>query len=86
MQPVIEEIKKLITEMHRLGKPDDQGRLTVKFGVLVRDDKIANILEGLVGTLKAAKKRKIIDFQGEILLQGAHDNVDVILLQETVSE
>jgi hypothetical protein len=47
-----------------------------------RDDRIANILEGLVGTLKAAKKRKIIFFDAELLLQGVHDNVDVVLLKD----
>lgn len=54
----------------------------MKFGVLFKDDRCANIFEALVGTLKAAKKKKIVDFQGELLLQGVHDNVDVILLQE----
>lgn len=54
----------------------------MKFGVLFNDDRCANIFEALVGTLKAAKKRKVINFQGELLLQGVHDNVDIILLQE----
>jgi len=61
---------------------DAQGQHVVKFGVLFKDDRCANIFEALVGTLKAAKKKKIVDFQGELLLQGVHDNVDVILLQE----
>lgn len=61
---------------------DADGKTTVKFGVLFNDDRCANIFEALVGTLKAAKKKKIIDFQGELLLQGVHDNVDIILLQE----
>lgn len=52
----------------------------MKFGVLFNDDKCANLFEALVGTLKAAKRKKIITFQGELLLQGVHDNVDVILL------
>ena len=54
----------------------------VKFGVLFADDRCANIFEALVGTLRAAKKRKMIHFEGEMLLQGAHDNVDVVLLSE----
>jgi hypothetical protein len=33
----------------------------------------------LVGTLKAAKKKGIVDFAGQMLLQGAHDNVEIIL-------
>ena len=54
----------------------------MKFGVLFSDDRCANIFEALVGTLRAAKRKKIVTFEGELLLQGVHDNVDVILLQE----
>ena len=35
-----------------------------------------------MGTLRAAKKRSVVDFQGQLLLQGVHDDVDVILLPE----
>jgi len=54
----------------------------VKFGVLFADDRCANIFEALVGTLRAGKKRKVLHFDGEMLLQGAHDHVDVVLLLE----
>lgn len=54
-------------------------RLKVTFGVLFNDDKCANIFEALVGTLRAAKKRKILTYDGELLLQGVHDNVEIIL-------
>ncbi len=37
--------------------------------------------EALAGTMRAAKRRKLVDFDGELLLQGVHDNVDVILLE-----
>jgi hypothetical protein len=63
---------------------DDEGRrdsTQVKFGVLVRDERCADMFEGLNGTLRAAKRRKRIDFEGEMLLQGAHDDVDVVVLQ-----
>lgn len=40
---------------------------------------MVGVQESLVGTMKAAKKRGIIDFQGQMLLQGAHDNVVVTL-------
>jgi hypothetical protein len=33
----------------------------VKFGVLFADERCANIFEALVGTLRAAKKRKVCD-------------------------
>nr|XP_033791277.1 costars family protein ABRACL isoform X2 [Geotrypetes seraphini] len=75
------EVKLLVEEINRLGTRDD-GKLSVKFGVLFADDKCANLFEALVGTLKAAKRRKVVDYQGELLLQGIHDNVDVILLQD----
>lgn len=61
---------------------DGDGQTSVKFGVLFSDERCANIFEALVGTLKAAKKRKVVDFQSELLLQGVHDNVDIVLLQE----
>lgn len=59
---------------------DDEGKTSVKFGVLFHDTQVANIFEALVGTLRAAKRKKMIMFEGELLLQGVHDNVDVILL------
>lgn len=53
--------------------------LKVPFGVLFHDDRCANIFEALVGTLRAAKKRKIVTYDGELLLQGVHDNVEIVL-------
>lgn len=76
------EIKLLKEEIQRLGSKNADGQTSVKFGVLFSDDRCANIFEALVGTLKAAKKRKVVSFQSELLLQGVHDNVDIVLLQE----
>jgi len=56
------EIKLLIEQMQQLGKANADGKLVVKYGVLF--DKTADIFETLMGTLKAAKKRKIITFEG----------------------
>lgn len=53
--------------------------LKVTFGVLFHDDRCANIFEALVGTLRAAKKRKVVAYEGELLLQGVHDNVEIVL-------
>ncbi len=44
---------------------------------LFNDDKVANIFEALVGTLRAAKKKKIISYDGELLLQGVHNQVSI---------
>ncbi|KAJ7571179.1 hypothetical protein O6H91_01G153200 [Diphasiastrum complanatum] len=77
---VEEDIQLLAQEIRRLGTPRPDGSVSVKFGVLFTDDRCANLFEALVGTLRAAKKRKLLKFDGELLLQGVHDDVDVILL------
>ncbi|KAJ4832803.1 hypothetical protein Tsubulata_044945 [Turnera subulata] len=76
---VDEEIERLKEEIHRLGKIQSDGSYKVTFGVLFNDDRCANIFEALVGTLRAAKKRKILTYDGELLLQGVHDNVEIVL-------
>lgn len=53
--------------------------------MLFNDDMCANIFEALVGTLRAAKKRKVITYDGELLLQGVHDNVEITLKPEATS-
>lgn len=76
------EVNLLVEEIHRLGSRNADGKLSVKFGVLFQDDRCANLFEALVGTLKAAKRRKIVTYAGELLLQGVHDDVDIVLLQD----
>ena len=76
------EVQLLIQEIKRLGSPNAEGKIAVKFGVLFNDDKCANLFEALVGTLRAAKRKKLIKYDGELLLQGVHDNVDIVLLKE----
>ncbi|KAJ6806594.1 uncharacterized protein M6B38_408025 [Iris pallida] len=77
---VDEEVGRLKEEIQRLGQLQPDGSYKVKFGVLFNDDRCANIFEALVGTLRAAKKRKIVQYEGELLLQGVHDNVEIALL------
>eukprot|EP00731_Ephydatia_muelleri_P013532 Em0007g842a len=76
------EVKLLIGEIKRLGTTNASGQAVVKFGVLFKDDKCANLFEALLGTLRAAKRKKVIAYDGELLLQGVHDNVDIILLKD----
>ncbi|KAJ9174977.1 hypothetical protein P3X46_013567 [Hevea brasiliensis] len=76
---VEEEVERLKEEIQRLGKIQPDGSYKVTFGVLFNDDRCANIFEALVGTLRAAKKRKAVTYDGELLLQGVHDNVEIIL-------
>ncbi|XP_031563884.1 costars family protein v1g158749-like [Actinia tenebrosa] len=75
------EVNLLVEELKRLGTPNADGQYVVKFGVLFSDDRCANIFEALVGTLRAAKRKKIVKYDGELLLQGVHDNVDIVLLK-----
>ena len=79
---VAHEVTLLQEEMARLGTKNDDGLYEVPFGVLFNDDRCANIFEALVGTLRAAKRKKIVKFDGELLLQGVHDKVIITLLKE----
>ncbi|XP_077342871.1 costars family protein ABRACL [Lithobates pipiens] len=76
------EVSLLVEQIHRLGTRDPDGKLKVKFGVLFHDDQCANLFEAMVGTLKAAKRKKILTYDTELLLQGVHDDTDIVLLQE----
>ncbi|XP_039014767.1 costars family protein isoform X1 [Hibiscus syriacus] len=88
---VEEEVERLKEEIQRLGQIQPDGSykqnyiisvcdvFKVTFGVLFNDDRCANIFEALVGTLRAAKKRKVVTYDGELLLQGVHDKVEITL-------
>jgi len=76
-----EEVKLLVREIKRLGDKQSNNTYTVAYGKLFADDKVANIFEALLGTLRAAKKQKIITYEGELLLQGVHDKVVITLLK-----
>lgn len=71
----------LMLEIKRLGKTEPDGRFCVTFGTLFADERCVQMFEGLVGTLRAAKKRKLIDFPHEMLFQGVHDDVLIEQLQ-----
>ena len=83
---VEKEVKELVVEIKRLGERNGDGQYVVKFGVMFNDTRCANIFEALVGTLRAAKRKKIIKFEGELLLQGVHDDVPITLLQDNDDE
>ena len=83
---VDEEIQELRRDITRIGEKGDDGVWSVKFGKLFDDEKVEQYYEAIVGTLKAAKKRGYIDFKGQMLLKGAHDDVDIILTNETLPD
>ncbi len=49
------------------------------FGDLFDDDQVANYYEALVGTLKAAKKKGLVKYQGQVLLKGISDKVVITI-------
>jgi len=71
------EIQQLLKDIKRVGDPEEP---TVSFGELFDDEKVANYYEALVGTLKAAKKKKLIEYEGQYLLKGMNDKVVISIL------
>lgn len=47
---------------------------------------IPSPVEALMGTLRAAKKRGVVHYEGQLLLQGVHDDVDVVLNEASKNE
>ncbi|CUA68054.1 hypothetical protein RSOLAG22IIIB_07728 [Rhizoctonia solani] len=83
------EVELLKKEIKRLGEKPPAGQpgiAVVKFGKLVLDERVNNTFEALNNTLRSAKRKGVLTFQGEMLLQGAHNNVDVVLLQDESNE
>lgn len=56
----------------------------VKYGDFVTDPTVTNMFEAPFGLLKSARKRKIVAFDGEILLSPMHDTVEITLVKESV--
>eukprot|EP00816_Leptocylindrus_hargravesii_P013253 CAMPEP_0196811878 /NCGR_PEP_ID=MMETSP1362-20130617/20111_1 /TAXON_ID=163516 /ORGANISM="Leptocylindrus danicus, Strain CCMP1856" /LENGTH=86 /DNA_ID=CAMNT_0042187275 /DNA_START=108 /DNA_END=368 /DNA_ORIENTATION=+ len=71
------EITQLLSDIKRVGKA---GEPNVTFGELFVDEQVEQYYEALVGTLKSAKKRKLIDYKGQFLLKGMHDGVVIKIL------
>lgn len=57
-----EEVTLLIEKIKEFGEQQSDGRIGVKFGILY--EKTVDIFEALNGTLRSAKKSKMIDFEG----------------------
>ena len=77
------EISLLTNFIRSIGKQNaSTGKYETTFGDLFRSDEVQNTLESLAGTLKAAKRRKIISYSSELLLQGVHDR-ELITLEKT---
>lgn len=68
-----------MVDIKRLG---EDGAPNVKFGELFDDDDVQQYYEALVGTLKSAKKRGLIEYKGILLLKGVSDNVVITIIKE----
>jgi Costars len=71
------EIQHLLKDIKRVGDPE---KPYATFAELFDDDEVANYYEALVGTLKAAKKKGLVSYQGQILLKGISDNVVISIV------
>ena len=68
------EISLLVNFIRSIGKQNSSnGKYETTFGELFHNDEVQNTFESLAGTLKAAKRRKVISYSSELLLQGVHD-------------
>lgn len=66
------EMKQLLIDIERV-EPRGEPRCT--FGSLFDDEQAQNYYEALAGTLKAAKKKNLVQFDSPILLKGIHDKI-----------
>jgi len=74
---VAQEANRIVADIKRISG----GGSSVTYGQLMQDEQVEQTYEAVFGTLKAARKRGIIDFEGELLLSGRHDAV-VISIKE----
>ena len=82
-EKVNQEVNRLCSDfIPRLGEMQPDGRMGVRFGTLFDDEEGQQYFEAIVGTLKAAKRQNLIDFKGQMLLKGAHDDVIIYLVNK----
>ena len=72
-----DEIQQLLKDIKRIG---ESGEPYVEFGELFDDEEVANYYEALVGTLRGAKKKKLIKYEGQFLLKGFNDKVIISII------
>ncbi len=77
---VEKEVAKLVGEIRKVGYKDAKGRSAVKFITLFHH--YETISDTLVGLMIRAKKRGLIHYDGEMLLQGKDDNVVITVLSK----
>lgn len=76
------EIDQLLVDIRRIGPTHPEPSPRVLFGELFDDDEVQQNYEALVGTLKSAKKRGVVNFKGQMLLKGMHDKVVISIVED----
>ncbi|DBA87740.1 hypothetical protein WJX77_006827 [Trebouxia sp. C0004] len=84
MGGIEEELVQLIDILHKMGTPNASGQPVVKYGDFVKDPVVTNTFEAPFGILRSARKRKIVAFDGELLLSPVHDQVNITLLKDAL--
>ena len=70
-------MQQLVKDIKRLG---EKGTHACTFGELFDDEQVANYYEALVGTLKAAKRKGRVKYEGQMLLKGMSNNVVISIV------
>jgi len=77
-----DEAKRICEEIRRISN----GGSGTTYGELAQDDVVLQTYEALMGTLKAAKKRGLLEFEGELLLLGQHDSTEIRITGKDLEE
>mmetsp|Transcript_9045 Transcript_9045/g.17057 ORF Transcript_9045/g.17057 Transcript_9045/m.17057 type:complete len:350 (-) Transcript_9045:141-1190(-) len=78
LERVEREIRQLLLDIKRIEPKEEQ---FCSFGDLFVDEHVEQYYEALVGTLKAAKRKGLIHFQGQMLFKGLHDHVQIKIVE-----
>lgn len=76
------EVELVVMHMQRIATPQPDGSYQITFGEFFNDPEVEQTFESLVGSLKAAKRRGLLNFQGQMLLMPTHKDVVLTLLPQ----
>jgi len=77
------ELNQLVMDIWRIGDPKQPFCI---FGDLFVDEQAEQFYEGIAATLWSAKKRNIVAYDSQVLMQGMHDKIIIYLVSDTASE
>ncbi|KAG8457003.1 hypothetical protein KFE25_006615 [Diacronema lutheri] len=76
----------LVQALNRIGALQPDGSRQCPYIAIFKDEVLEQQLESLMGSLKAAKKRGIVAYDGQILLQGVNDHSLITLAPTHVTQ